>query len=64
MPNNPEKQPLNPASLAPEMAAKLLGLPLDIVLKHIGEGAPAAADGSINLIHYGAWLNTRITHGS
>ena len=55
---------LNPAAITPEMLAKLLGLPSEVIRKHINDGAPVAADGTINLITYGAWLNSRITHGS
>jgi hypothetical protein len=63
MPENSQK-PLNPAAITPEMAAKLLGLPSEIIHKHINEGAPVAADGTMNLIHYAAWLNGRVSHGS
>ena len=59
----PGKPQLNPAALTVEMAAKMLGLHAQIVQKHIDEGAPVAADGTINLVHYGAWLNSRIKHG-
>ena len=58
------KPQLNPAALTAEQLAKMLGLPAEIVHKHITHGAPAAADGTINLIHYGAWLNRRINHGN
>jgi len=54
----------NPAALALETAAKMLGLPVEIVQKHISQGAPTAADGTINLVHYGAWLNNRINNGN
>ncbi|MDD5458138.1 MAG: hypothetical protein PHF37_01930 [Phycisphaerae bacterium] len=56
---------LNPAALTIETAAKMLGLPAEIIRKHIEQGAPTAADGTINLIHYAAWLNSRMQqHGS
>jgi hypothetical protein len=60
----PGKPQLNPAALTVEMAAKMLGLPAEVIRKHVAEGASTAADGSINLVHYGAWLNSRIQHGS
>ncbi|OHB60905.1 MAG: hypothetical protein A2Y12_10190 [Planctomycetes bacterium GWF2_42_9] len=60
---NDTKQ-INPAALAPETAAKMLGLQVEIVQKHIAQGAPVAADGTINLIHYAAWLNRRINNGN
>jgi len=47
---------LNPAALTVEMVAKMLGIQVQIIQKHIAEGAPVAADGTINLVHYGAWL--------
>jgi hypothetical protein len=55
---------LNPAAITPETLAKMLQMPVEIVRKHIELGAPAGADGTINLVHYAAWLNTRINHGS
>ena len=55
---------LNPAALTVEIAAKMLGIQVQIIQKHISEGAPVAVDGTINLVHYGAWLNSRIQHGS
>ena len=57
------KTSINPAALTPETAAKMLGLQVDIVRKHISQGAPVAADGTINLVNYCAWINSRITHG-
>jgi hypothetical protein len=55
---------INPAALTPEIAAKMLGLQVEIVQKHISQGAPAAADGTINLVNYAAWLNSRINNGN
>jgi hypothetical protein len=60
----PGKPQLNPAALTIEMAAKMLGLPAEIVHKHVKEGAPVATDGTINLIHYGAWLNSKVNRGN
>ena len=54
--DQPNSQQLNPAALAVADAARLLGMAEDVVRKHVGEGAPAAADGTMNLIHYAAWL--------
>ncbi|MFA5291929.1 MAG: hypothetical protein WC496_02730 [Phycisphaerae bacterium] len=56
----PVKPQLNPTALTVEMAAKMLGIQIYIVQKHIKEGMPVSADGTINLVHYGAWLNTRL----
>jgi len=59
----PVKNSINPAALTPETAAKMLGLQVDVVQKHIAQGAPVAADGCLNLIQYAAWLNSRINNG-
>jgi hypothetical protein len=60
---NDTKQ-INPAALTPETAAKMLGLQVEIVQKHIEQGTPVAADGTINLVNYAAWLNSRINNGN
>jgi hypothetical protein len=51
---HPEK--LAPAALAVADVARLLGVAEDVVQKHVAAGAPAAADGTMNLVHYAAWL--------
>jgi hypothetical protein len=58
------KPQLNPTALTVEMAAKMLGLPAEVIHKHVAEGAPTAADGTINLVHYGSWLNSRMRNGN
>ena len=60
---NDTKQ-INPAALTPETVAKMLGLQVEIVQKHIMQGAPVAANGTINLVNYAAWLNQRINNGN
>jgi len=53
---------LNPAALPVEAAARLLtaagGVRVDVeqIRSDIDAGAPTNADGSINLMHYAAWL--------
>jgi len=42
-------QPLIPAALTAAHMARLLGVPAEMVEKDLAEGAPAAADGSVNL---------------
>ena len=49
---------LNPASIDPEALARMLGLDAGTMRRHIEEGAPVNRDGTLNLIHYAAWLNT------
>ena len=51
---------MNPAALAVEDAARALGLSVDAIRQDIAEGAPTNADGSVNLVHYAAWLNMRL----
>lgn len=53
---------LSPTSLRPADAAKLLtragGQPVTVEMLQadLAAGAPANADGTINLVHYAAWL--------
>jgi len=53
---------LNPNALALADAARLLtkvgGQPIteDMLQADVNAGAPANADGTINLVHYAAWL--------
>ena len=53
-------QTLRPAALTAADMARLLGEPVEVVQKHLAEGAPRAADGTMNLVHYAAWLNMRL----
>jgi hypothetical protein len=53
-------QTLRPTALGVADVARLLGVAEDVVQKHLAEGAPHAADGSMNLVHYAAWLNKRL----
>lgn len=48
---------LSPANIAPDALARMLGLASDVVQRHIDQGAPVNPDGTINLVHYAAWLN-------
>ena len=50
-------QQLNPAALTPADAARMLGISVDMLRGDLDAGAPANADGTINLVHYAAWLN-------
>jgi hypothetical protein len=55
--NDPESRPLNPAAVGLDQLARLLGVPMDVLCRHVAQGAPTNANGSINLVHYAAWLN-------
>ena len=48
---------LNPAALTTENAARMLGISPDMLRADLAAGAPTNADGTINLVHYAAWLN-------
>ena len=53
---------LNPNALTPADAARLLSkaggktVPVELIEKDVADGAPTNADGTINLVHYAAWL--------
>lgn len=49
--------PLNPSAVPLEQLARMLALPTDHLCRHVAAGAPTNANGSINLVHYAAWLN-------
>lgn len=50
-------QALNPASIEVEALERLLGFKPGQIQRHVEDGAPTNADGTMNLIHYAAWLN-------
>jgi hypothetical protein len=64
------KTTMNPAALALADAAKVLSaaggqrVTIEMLQEDIAAGAPTNADGSINLVHYAAWLNMKEPHGN
>ena len=68
-PSSGGKAGLNPAALSVEDAAKVLsrmgGKPVtaDTLEADIDTGAPTNADGTINLVHYAAWLVKEMSAG-
>lgn len=50
-------QAFDPSALSMPVAAKVLGLHEATLRKHVDEGLPLNADGSLNLVTYAAWLN-------
>jgi len=50
----------NPAALRVEDAAKALGISEDMLRADLAAGAPTNADGTVNLVHYAAWLNQQM----
>jgi len=55
-----EPAAINPAALTAEQLARALGVSAETIRRHVADGAPAGADGRLNLIHYAAWLNSRL----
>jgi predicted transcriptional regulator len=51
---------VSPAALAVAQAARLLGVAEQTIRDHVAAGAPAAANGTINLVQYAAWLNREL----
>jgi len=68
-PSSGGKPGLNPAALLVEDAAKVLsrmgGKPVtaDMLQADVDAGAPTNPDGSINLVHYAAWLVKEMSVG-
>ena len=64
-----EKPTLNPAAIALADAARVLsaasGGTIDVAMleEDLAAGAPANADGSLNLVHYAAWLLREMGRG-
>ena len=70
MAENQEPVGLNPSALTFENAARLLtrvgGAPpvtVDQIAADVAAGAPANVDGTINLVHYAAWLVREANRG-
>lgn len=63
------RKPINPAALSPEDAAQLLSraggqaITEPMLRADLSAGAPANADGTINLVHLAAWLVKEMNHG-
>lgn len=61
---------LDPTRLSVEQAAKLLSaaakirIPQEQIIADVDAGAPQNADGTINLVHYAAWLVKEMSRGS
>ena len=51
---------VNPVALTIEQLARMLAVPAEKVRDHVEAGAPVAADGTVNLVHYAAWLNREL----
>lgn len=67
-PHGPTSPPtLNPTAITVEDAARLLGAAAGqhvseaMILADIDAGAPVNGDGTLNLVHYAAWLVCALT---
>ena len=64
-----DSAPLDPNRLSPDQAARLLSaaakirVPIERIAADIKSGAPTNADGTINLVHYAAWLIKEMSRG-
>jgi len=64
-----QNQPVDPNRLTPEQAAKILSaaakirIPLEQIAEDIEAGAPRNADGTLNLVHYAAWIVKELGRG-
>ncbi|AMV31672.1 hypothetical protein VN12_06095 [Pirellula sp. SH-Sr6A] len=64
-----DKQPVDPTRLSIEQAAKLLSaayrerIDAEKIRSDLHEGAPANADGTINLVNYSAWQAKEMGRG-
>ena len=65
-----ENAPLDPNRLTPEQAAKLLSaaakvrVPVEQITTDLEAGLPQNTDGTINLMHYAAWLVKEMGRGN
>jgi hypothetical protein len=50
----------NPLAIPVADLARLLNAAEEKIREHVATGAPTAADGAVNLVHYAAWLNQRL----
>ena len=66
---NDEHPPVDPNRLSVEQAAKLLSaaakvrVPAEQIAADVEAGAPRNPDGTINLVHYAAWLVKEMGRG-
>ena len=64
-----ENAPVDPNRLTPEQAAKLLSaaakvrVPVEHIAADLEGGAPRNSDGTINLVHYAAFLLKEMGRG-
>lgn len=65
-----DNAPLDPNRLTPEQAAKLLSAAAKIriqpeqIAEDLEAGSPTNTDGTINLVHYAAWIVKEMGRGN
>lgn len=69
MEHDPAKPAISPTSLSVADAARLLSkvsgqtVTVGMIQSDMDKGAPTNPDGTIHLVHYGAWLLKEMHHG-
>ena len=64
-----DNAPVDPNRLTPEKAAKLLSaaakirIPAEQIVRDLDDSAPQNTDGTLNLVHYAAWLLKEMGRG-
>ncbi len=67
--NEPDRPRLSPTAMTLIDAAKVLSavggvkVTEEMLREDLGIGAPANPDGTLNLVHYAAWLVREVAHG-
>lgn len=70
MPGDESRKPINPAALSVADAARLLAkvggpsITERMLRDDVAAGAPTNADGTINLVHFAAWLVREMGRGA
>lgn len=70
MSEGPEKSPLNPTAMSIRDTVRLLSkvsgetVTEDMLREDFVAGAPTNPDGTINLVHYAAWLVKQMANGA
>lgn len=68
--NSSSRRQLSPTSMTLADAAKLLtavggsSVTEEMLREDLGLGAPANADGTLNIVHYAAWLVREVARGN
>jgi hypothetical protein len=64
-----QTESIDPTRLTAEQASKLLSaaakirIPTEQIIEDLAAGAPANTDGTVNLVHYAAWIVKELGRG-